>query len=292
MSSALKLRVITAVILMAVLILIATQLSPFLFAMFVAFVVLLAAWEWAAFLDLESRRERLPYMASIAASLGVTSLFIGVIPEAASVGSVKVAAISALGLLFWSFAFLILRGYPDNATAWSQRSKIAFMGLCAMVPTWTGIVQLKYIMPEGYLVLALIIMVAAVDVGAFFVGTFFGHTKLAPQLSPNKSWEGVWGGLATCIVLGVIFAVLMHFYIMPLTPVQFLILFLLSILVSFFGVIGDLLESMLKRNCDVKDSGAILPGHGGLLDRVDSLMAVTPVFVLIVLFALAGLSEQ
>ncbi len=291
MSSPLKLRVITAVILMAALVLISTLLSPFLFSLFVAFVVLLAAWEWAAFLDLESRRERVPYMASIACSLGATGLFIGVIPEVESIASVRVAAIMALGLLFWCFAYLILRGYPENAPAWSQRSKIAFMGLCAMVPTWAGMVQLKYIMLEGYLVLALIIMVAAVDVGAFFVGTFFGHTKLAPQLSPNKSWEGVWGGLLTCIVLGLIFTALLHLFIMPLTAVQFLILFALSILVSFFGVVGDLVESMLKRNCDVKDSGAILPGHGGLLDRVDSLMAVTPIFVLTVLFALAGLGD-
>lgn len=292
MSSSLKLRIVTAVLLMGALIVISTQFSPFLFSLIVAVVVLLAAWEWAAFLGLESGTARIPYLATIASMIVVMALWLGVLPGAESINSLRVAALQALGFLFWGFAILMLRGYPEHSSGWNNRSKIAFMGLCALLPTWAGIVQLKYLMPEGYMTLVLIVMVASVDVGAYFVGTFFGHTKLAPQLSPKKSWEGVWGGLATCLALGITFIWLLDKYLMPLDVIQLIVLLALSVCVSFFGVVGDLLESMLKRNCDIKDSGAILPGHGGLLDRVDSLMAVTPIFVLTVLFALTGLAES
>ena len=290
MSSSLKLRVVTAVILMAALVLISTLLSPFVFALFMALIVLLAAWEWAVFVGLESRASKLRYLATIASMMLALSFVLGVKPGAADIDSIGVAGLLALGLLFWAFAFLMLRSYPKNKKDLDNRSRVAFMGLCALLPTWVGVVQLKYLLPEGYLVLALIIMVAAVDVGAYFVGTFFGHTKLAPQLSPNKSWEGVWGGLGTCFLLGLLFIWLLDRYLLPLDAVQVLLLVLLSICVTFFGVVGDLVESMLKRNCDVKDSGSILPGHGGLLDRVDGLLAVTPVFVLTMLFVLAEMA--
>lgn len=290
MSSSLKLRVVTAILLMGALIVVSTMLSPFLFSLFVALIVLLAAWEWAAFLGLESGTARIPYLATIASMIIVMALWLGVVPGAENISSTRVAALQALGLLFWGFAILMLRGYPEHSSSWNNRSKIAFMGLCALLPTWAGIVQLKYLMPEGYMALVLIVMVASVDVGGYFVGTFFGHTRLAPKLSPKKSWEGVWGGLGTCMALGIVFIWLLDRYLMPLDAFQLVILLVLSVCVTFFGVVGDLLESMLKRNCDIKDSGAILPGHGGLLDRVDSLMAVTPVFVLTVLFALSGLS--
>ena len=292
MSSSLQARVITALILMAVLVFISTQFSAFSFALFVAFVVLLAAWEWAAFLGLRSFVERLPYIFTIGSMLVMLALFLGVTPGADSIDSSRVAILCALGFLFWSFTFLVLRGYPENAEAVGNRSRIAFIGMCAFLPTWAGMVYLKYLMPEAYLVLALIIMVAAVDVGAFFVGSFFGHTKLSSKISPNKSWEGVWGGLATCLLLGLLFTWLYHRLIFQLEAWQLLILSLLSICVSFYGVVGDLVESMLKRNCDVKDSGAILPGHGGLLDRVDSLMAVTPIFVLTIMFTIAGFGQS
>lgn len=290
MTRSLKLRIVTAIILMAALVVISTQVSPFLFALFMAAIVLLAAWEWSVFIGLEGAAAKSRYLATLASMMVALAFVLGVIPGAEHIDRIRVAGLMTLGLLFWAFAFLMLRSYPDNKDALDNRSKVAFMGLCALLPTWVGVVQLKYLMPEGYLVLALIIMVAAVDVGAYFVGTFFGHTKLAPKLSPNKSWEGVWGGLATCFLLGLLFIWLLDRYLLPLAAIQALMLVLLSLCVTFFGVVGDLVESMLKRNCDVKDSGTLLPGHGGILDRVDGLMAVTPIFVLTILFVLTEIA--
>ena len=140
--------------------------------------------------------------------------------------------------------------------------------------------QIKYLNPQGFLLLGMVVVVAAADIGAYFVGKRFGKNRLAPSLSPNKTWEGVLGGFAACLLVGILLIWLLHSYLITLSNVQILILVLLSLVVTLFDVIGDLLESMLKRNRDLKDSGKILPGHGGILDRVDGLLAVTPIFVL------------
>lgn len=160
------------------------------------------------------------------------------------------------------------------------------MGIFSLIPTWIGLVQLKYLQTEGYYLLALIALVAAVDIGAFFIGSNFGRRKLAPDLSPKKSWEGVWGGLVACILLGSSLIWLLHSHMLNLSAIQFFILFLLTGLVTVLSVVGDLLESMLKRNQSIKDSGAILPGHGGILDRIDGLMGATPVYVLLIMLML------
>ncbi len=148
--------------------------------------------------------------------------------------------------------------------------------------------MLKYLLPSGFLVLGLVIMVAAVDVGAYFAGRAFGFRPLAPSLSPKKTWEGVWGGLATCCVVGALFVWGMHSYLFELNIWQIIVLLLSSLVITVFAVVGDLVESMLKRNSNLKDSGHILPGHGGILDRVDAILAVTPASVIILLLALQG----
>lgn len=290
MASSLKLRVITALVLMAGLIAASTLLSPFQFALFISLVVLMAAWEWTGFLGLQQNSGRIGYLATVAIMIIGLFLMLGVYPGSQRIDGLRSAAILFLGLLFWLLTLFILRGYPDNTRNWNDKSKIALMGLFALLPTWVGIVQLKYLLPDGYLVLALIVMVAAVDIGAYFVGTALGHTKLAPKLSPNKSWEGVWGGLITCFCLGLLLTWAMHRFLTPLTLGQMSALVGLSLTVTFFGVAGDLVESMLKRNCQLKDSGTLLPGHGGLLDRVDALMAVTPAFVLTLLLTLTDIA--
>ena len=284
----LKQRIVTAVVLLACLIAATTLLSSFGFALFVSVTVMLAAWDWCGLTGLGKQLSRAGYMTAIATVLAGLFLALNISGDALGVNQYRLAVILGLGTLFWLLSLIILITYPTNKTAWNDQSKIAIMGLFALIPVWAAVIQLKYLMPSGVLVIALIILVAAVDVGGYFVGIRFGRRRLAPELSPSKSWEGVWGGLGLCLLVGIGLSWAAHRYIEILEPWQFIALLMLTLLTTFFSIIGDLLESMLKRNRNVKDSGGILPGHGGLLDRVDGLMAAAPIYTLLVMFVFDG----
>ena len=276
----LKQRIITAIILALIFITATVFLSSFSYSLFVTIVVLAASWEWCAFIGLAKQVAKVSYLATLGSMIIALYFFLGIVPESLVINSYRAGIILGLGILFWVLTFFMLKGYPSNSDRWNNKSKIALMGLMALIPTWVGVVQIKYLNPQGFLLLGMVVMVAAADIGAYFVGKRIGKNRLAPSLSPNKTWEGVMGGFAACLLVGILLIWLLHSYLITLSNVQILILVLLSLVVTLFDVIGDLLESMLKRNRDLKDSGKILPGHGGILDRVDGLLAVTPIFVL------------
>ena len=276
----LKQRIITAIILALIFITATVFLSSFSYSLFVTIVVLAASWEWCAFIGLAKQVAKVSYLATLGSMIIALYFFLGIVPESLVINSYRAGIILGLGILFWVLTFFMLKDYPSNSDRWNNKSKIALMGLMALIPTWVGIVQIKYLNPQGFLLLGMVVMVAAADIGAYFVGKRIGKNRLAPSLSPNKTWEGVLGGFAACLLVGILLIWLLHSYLITLSNVQILILVLLSLVVMLFDVIGDLLESMLKRNRDLKDSGKILPGHGGILDRVDGLLAVTPIFVL------------
>ena len=280
MTNVLKQRVITAVLLLVALIAATTLLSSFYFSLFVAGVILVAAWEWAGLVSPDREIAKLPYLVSIAVILVGSFFLLGISPNVQSIDGFRASLVLMLGLLFWLISLFLLSGYPENSKLWNDESKIALMGVLVLIPAFVGIVVLKYLLPSGYLVLALVILVAAVDVGAYFVGVNFGSRKLAAKLSPKKSWEGVWGGTVVCLLVAALFTLLMHNSLQVLSLIQITALLTLSVGVTFFSVVGDLIESMLKRNCGIKDTGTMLPGHGGVLDRVDGLVAATPLFVL------------
>jgi len=279
----LKQRVITAVILLVGLIAATTQLPSFYFSLFIAAVILVAAWEWAGFVSSDKKISKLPCFASIGAMLVGSFFFLGISPYEQKIDDFRASLVLILGLIFWLISLIFLAGYPGNSRLWNDETKIALMGVLVLIPTFAGIVFLKYFLPSGYLVLALVILVAAVDVGAYFVGINFGSRKLAANLSPKKSWEGVWGGALVCLLVASLFIWLMHRNLQPLSSMQVAALLVLSMGVTFFSIVGDLIESMLKRNCGIKDSGKMLPGHGGVLDRIDGLVAATPLFALTML---------
>ena len=276
----LKQRIITAIILALIFITATVFLSSFSYSLFVTIVVLAASWEWCAFIGLAKQVAKVSYLATLGSMIIALYFFLGIVPESLVINSYRAGIILGLGILFWVLTFFMLKGYPSNSDHWNNKPKIALMGLMALIPTWVGIVQIKYLNPQGFLLLGMVVMVAAADIGAYFVGKRIGKNRLAPSLSPNKTWEGVLGGFVACLLVGILLIWLLHSYLITLSNVQILILVLLSLVVTLFDVIGDLLESMLKRNRDLKDSGKILPGHGGILDRVDGLLAVTPIFVL------------
>ena len=276
----LKQRVLTAIVLLIALVMITTLLSPFLFALVIAGILMIAGLEWTRFIGLENARGRVSYLFSLLSIIAGLVLVLGITPTAATLDPARVNVILGLGMLFWLIAIALLSGYPGNAVYWNDPSRIALMGLLALVPAWTGLVQLKYLEPGGYLVLMTIALVSVADIGAYFAGRAFGNRKLAPAISPNKSWAGVWGGMAATMSLAVLFVWIAHTRFVTLTPAQAAFLVACSIPLALISVAGDLFESMLKRNRDLKDSGSILPGHGGIMDRIDSLVAVVPLVVL------------
>ena len=286
----LKQRIITSIILLLGVIAITTQLSLFNFTLFVSLVLVIASWDWGGFIGLNESSEKWAYSTTIAVMVTGLYFILDISIGDSSVNIVRASILLGLGLLFWILMVFVLSGYPKNKSAWNDESKIACMGMLTLVPSWVGLVVLKSLEEAGLLVLALVILVAAVDIGAYFAGVNFGARKLAPNLSPKKTWEGVWGGFTLCAVISVVMLLAVNRYFLELTFTEMAILFLLAPLTTFFSVIGDLFESMLKRNQNIKDSGKLLPGHGGIMDRVDGLVATAPPFVLLLILVMSEAS--
>jgi phosphatidate cytidylyltransferase len=273
-------RVITAIILVAGLLLLAVASTPFVFALVAALIVLLAAMEWTRFIGLQTLSSRVSYCVSLAVMLGGAFILIGATPDATTLETLRVLTLILFGCLFWGFAAWLMTGYPDNAILWNDESHIALMGIFVLLPTWCAVVQLKYLDTSGALLLATVATVSVADIGAYFSGRAWGRKKLAPDLSPGKSWAGFWGGVLSSVGLCLLLLAIAVAAGVSVSPLQALLLVAGAALVSASGVVGDLFESMLKRNRKLKDSGGLLPGHGGILDRLDSLTAAAPVAVL------------
>jgi len=150
------------------------------------------------------------------------------------------------------------------------------IGLLVLLPAWQGLVLLKHWPLGNWLILSVMVLVWAADIGAYFSGRAFGKRKLAPQVSPGKSWEGVYGGLAVSLVITLVVGISRDWGVG-----QILLGLLGAALVVMASVIGDLTESMFKRRSGIKDSSNLLPGHGGVLDRIDSLTAAIPLFAVL-----------
>lgn len=272
----LKQRVITAIILTIVFLSALVGLSPTHFPLFIGAVVLIGAWEWANLSSCGAVWQRLAYVVFIAAILMLTCWLIGfctVEQQGFNQSVVKSVLILAVG--WWALALLLVQGYPSSAILWGHPLLRLLMGVLVLVPTWLALVYVRF-QPQGaWLVVMIAGIVAAADIGGYFTGRKFGKRKLAASVSPGKTLEGFAGGLVANLVLGALIA---YF-----TGSNIGLLLAVIIPTSLFSVLGDLLESMVKRHAGVKDSGVILPGHGGILDRVDSITAAAPVFALALL---------
>lgn len=178
----------------------------------------------------------------------------------------------AIALVIWIISLVWVRQYPQK-TGWYNK-KLNLLGAVLLVATVTSIFALWH--QSAWWLMYVFALVWCADSGAYFAGRAFGKRKLAPNVSPNKSVEGLLGGLLLTFL--VILAV--GFIQLKLNVNTLLIFIILSLLTVLASVQGDLFESMVKRKAGIKDSGKILPGHGGILDRIDSLMAAAPVFAL------------
>ena len=164
--------------------------------------------------------------------------------------------------------------FPDGSDLWGESKPLkTLMGLLVLIPAWLALLRLQAQNP--WWVMYVMGIVWGADTGAYFAGRKWGQRKLAPDVSPGKSIEGVIGGLSVTLVLAIVVAVQIEMNLFRALCFVFLTGF-----VCLVSVLGDLLESMMKRHRGIKDSGNILPGHGGILDRIDSLTAAAPVFLL------------
>jgi phosphatidate cytidylyltransferase len=176
----------------------------------------------------------------------------------------------AASILTWLGSIYWVKNFPES-DSWYNGS-LNLIGFILISAAVTALYATWHSSP--WWLMYLFLLVWGADSGAYFVGRKFGKNKLAPNVSPNKSVEGLYGGIATTII---IMFVVQYFYL-NLTALQLILFLILSLITVFASVLGDLFESMVKRRAGIKDSGRVLPGHGGVLDRIDSLLAAAPVF--------------
>lgn len=255
----LRQRVITAVVVAPVALALVLCAPGWLFAAAMTLLVLVGAWEWAALAGFRSPGTRLALSAGLAVLLFIYGWAAGVPPLGPSLLLLSLAA-----LAWWLFS---LGWVALWRVEFPKPVKLA-CGLLTLMPALATVVALR--VAGLWYLLVLLFLIWAADIGAYFAGRAFGRNKLAPAVSPGKTWEGVVGGaLAAAAVAGTACLWL------PVHPAAFI---LLSMCVALLSVVGDLSESLFKRQAGVKDSGRLFPGHGGVLDRIDSLTAAAPLF--------------
>lgn len=261
MNEALRKRVLTAVVLAAALLVILLFLPAWATVVALTVMLLAGAWEWSAFLRLSTAARRLIYVALVALLLPLVWI---VSADPANRDLILLAAV-----LWWLTAFLWVAFAPRRVTPWAA----GIAGVLALVPAWLALVSLRYAPPpHGQWVLFTLILVWVADIGAFFFGRRFGRVRLAPEVSPGKTWEGVFGGMALSALVALGGSAWFHVPLAVFLP--------LCLATVAFSVIGDLTESLLKRYAGMKDSGSLFPGHGGVMDRIDSLTGAAPVLLL------------
>ena len=267
----LKQRIITAVLLIPAVLAAIFLLSPLHFAWVMALVVLLGAWEWSNIMGLEEPGSRLKFVGLLA----ILQIGIFLLPGLLSINEPAVDfVILVAAFCWWVLALVLVIQFPDNSDLWGESNPLkALIGLLVLIPAWLALVRLQAQNP--WWVMYVMGIVWGADTGAYFAGRKWGQRKLAPDVSPGKSIEGVIGGLSVTLILAVVVAVQIEMNLFKAMCFVFLTGF-----VCLVSVLGDLLESMMKRHRGIKDSGNILPGHGGILDRIDSLTAAAPVFLL------------
>lgn len=266
-----KQRFVTASVLALVFLFALVSFSTPLFISFIMLIVLIAGWEWADLARVKTVAGKLLFLIAMLLSMMIMADYVGIYTQFDHTFSYQICfAIMVL----WSLIFLWLQGYPSSAILWSPRPVMLALGIVLLSATWLSLASIVSLENGRFkLLLALTIIVFA-DIGGYVAGKLFGQHKLAPTISPGKTWEGLLGGMALQLLL-----IMGLMFYMP--EINALSLCLLVFPVAIASVIGDLFESMLKRQRGIKDSSNLLPGHGGFLDRLDGVMAALPIFFVI-----------
>jgi len=236
-------------------------------------VAMLAVLEWAALTGVRARPDAPAAVPPAAQALYVAAALALMAAVVLMRGSPLVWLLVAGTCLWWLLMLRWIVTYPAGFDATHPPRWVKAGAGLLVIPGTIAAVGLLHGPPDGALrLLFAFFLVWAADVGAYFAGRAFGARKLAPRVSPGKTWEGVYGGLALSLVI----AAIAGQWLFQLQGLRWLPFLLLCAGVVLFSIVGDLGESLLKRQAGAKDSGALLPGHGGLLDRIDSLLAALP----------------
>jgi len=259
--SVLAQRILTAAVLVALLVLVLFFLPPIARLIFFAAVLLIGAWEWSGFVGPDHPLIRCFYVATLAA---LAAIIVNLVQESFT-----------LGLLLWvALAWWVaIAGWMLSGGVVLSLPAVALAGVMGLLPAWYVVIRLFGSDQGSWLFVWVAAIVAAADTGAYFVGRAFGRVKLAPAISPGKTREGMLGGICFAALVSAGGAVIAG---------QNVAIFALGgTVVALASVAGDLLVSVCKRRVGLKDSGWILPGHGGILDRIDGLLAALPIFLLL-----------
>jgi len=255
----LKQRVITALVIAPIVLALVFFAPGWLFALAMLLMALVGAWEWSALAGGPGRDSRLALVA-LFAMLAVGGWFL----QASFPYPRVLAGYCWLALAWWLFSLAWIAAWRGEF----PRPVKMLCGVLTLLPSLAAVVAVRATSP--WYLLILLLLTTSADIGAYFAGRAFGRRKLAPLVSPGKTWEGVGGGVAGVVLVAVVAS---HW--LPVNPGPFI---LICICVALISVVGDLSESLFKRQAGLKDSGALFPGHGGVLDRVDSLTAAAPLY--------------
>ena len=259
-------RILTALVLIPLLVGVTLWGNSLLFAILAGSFVLLAAYEWAALAGFRQLPARLAYCLVLLLALA----FLFPVLDGSWVGPLLLVTSGG-----WCVALVLVTLYQSGR--WSGTGTVTIrpvLGFLLLLPPWAGLVLLHGRDNGPELILLLLVLVWSADSGAYFSGRCWGRRKLADRISPGKTWEGVGGGLLVSQLAAVLYMQLVGTF-----GIDIVWLALLCIFTVIISVVGDLIESLFKRLANIKDSGSILPGHGGVLDRIDSLTAAVPLFV-------------
>jgi phosphatidate cytidylyltransferase len=247
--------------------------TPWMMAL-AAVVFLIGLWEW---FDLAEVEDTLARTVLLVANLALMVAIVWASRSADGYSYVLFKLASVIGVVWWLVALGWLQNYSfaSNHQPWARMFKLA-AGALAVIPAWCALGWIHATEPNGHLWLfTALAIVWAADSGAYFAGRQFGKRKLAPTVSPNKTIEGLIGGVVAGVVVGLCGALLAG-----ATGAQLPLVALVALAATLASAVGDLYESLLKRHAGVKDSGNLIPGHGGILDRIDGVLAALPVFAL------------
>lgn len=259
----LKTRIITAIVLIIGFLTLLFVATPMIWALTTLAVTLIAVWEWSNLIMLNRTQMLLNMLLGFC--IGLTFIFSASM-QLTAVHDVLIFellfGLFGIAALFWLFlapVWLVTRRKINN------KLMMAALGLLLLLANWVALVGLHRISP--WLLLSVLVTVWLADSAAYFSGKRFGRNKLAPEISPGKTWEGVAGAFVGVTIYGVLLCFYLH-----LSPWLIVGLWLIVVL----SIMGDLFESLLKRQAGVKDSSQLLPGHGGVLDRIDGLISSLP----------------